>query len=61
MPDRREALAQISSNLQQAVQALQALTQPGDSDLPISMRHLLDAIDRVDLAASAHLDRRPSA
>lgn len=61
MPDRRQALTNISSPLQQAVQGLQALTQPGDSDLPIGMRHLLDAIDRVDVAAVAHLDRRPAA
>jgi len=61
MPDRREALTNISSSLQQTVLALQALTQPGDEHLPIGMRHLLDAIDRVDVAATDYLDRRPSA
>ncbi len=61
MPDRREALRNISSSLTQTVDALQALTQPDDSDLPIGMRHLLDAIDRVDLAANAVADRRPGA
>jgi hypothetical protein len=58
MPDRREALTKISSSLQQTVLALEALTQPDDEHLPIGMRHLLDAIDRVDVAATAHLDRK---
>ncbi len=53
MPDRREALVHISNSLQQAAEALRALTQPGDTDIPAGMRHLLDAIDRVDTAASA--------
>ncbi len=51
MPDRRPALRDISSALRLQADALQALTQPGDSDLPIGMRLLLDAIDRVDLAS----------
>ncbi len=61
MPDRREALRTISSSLTQTVDALQALTEPNDRDLPIGMRHLLDAIDRVHLAANAVADRRPGA
>jgi len=61
MPDRREALRNISSSLTQTVDALQALTEPNDSDLPIGMRHLLDAIDRFELAADAVADRRPGA
>lgn len=61
MPDRRGALTNISSSLHQTVLALQALTQPGDEHLPIGMCHLLDAIDRVDVAATANLDRRLSA
>jgi hypothetical protein len=52
MPDRREALTNISSSLQQAAVGLEALTQPGDEHLPIDMRHLLNAIDRVDVAPS---------
>jgi hypothetical protein len=58
MPDRRLALTNISSALQEQAAALQALTQPGDSDLPIGWRLLLDAIDRVNVAASAPLDAR---
>jgi len=58
MPDRRLALTNISSALQQQANALQALTNPDDADLPIGMRLLLDAIDRVNVAASASLDRR---
>lgn len=50
MPDRRPALKNISSALRQQARALQAVTQPGDSDLPIGMRLLLDAIDRIDVA-----------
>ncbi len=61
MPDRREALTNISSSLQQTVDALQALTQPDDRDLPICIIRLLDAIDLVDVAATADLDRRPAA
>ena len=57
MPDRHLALTNIASTLQQA-DALQALTRPDDSDLPIGMRLLLDAIDRVNVAASAPLDGR---
>lgn len=58
MPHRREALTNLSRSLQQAALALQALTLPGDTDLDIGMRHLLDAIDRVDVAATPDLDRR---
>ncbi|KHA64265.1 hypothetical protein [Sphingomonas sp. Ant20] len=58
MPDRRLALTNIASALQQQATALQALTKPDDSDLPVGMRLLLDAIDRVNVAASAPLDRR---
>ena len=58
MPERREALTNLSSSLQQAVPALQALTQPGDEHLLFAMRHLLDAIDRVDVEATGDLDRR---
>ena len=62
MPDRREALTNISSSLQQTVSALQALTQPDDKNLPISIIRLLDAIDRVDVAiAAAHTNHRPTA
>jgi hypothetical protein len=61
MPDRREALTHISSLLQQAARALQALTQLGDTDIPAGMRHLLDAIDRVDTAAGAATDRQSQA
>ena len=57
MPDRRLALTNIASALQQHAAALQALTKPDDSDLPIGMRLLLDAIDRVNVAASAPLNR----
>ncbi len=59
MPDRRLALTNISSALQQQAAALQALTHPDDADLPIGMHLLLDAIDRVNVAASASLDCRP--
>ena len=58
MPERHEALTNISSSLQQVVPALQSLTQPGDEHLPFAMRHLLDAIDRVDVEATGDLDRR---
>ena len=58
MPDRHLALTNIASALQQQAAALQALTKPDDSDLPIGMRLLLDAIDRVNVAASTPLDRR---
>jgi hypothetical protein len=58
MPERREALTNLSSLLQQAVPALQALTKPGDEHLPFAMCHLLDAIDRVDVEATGDLDRR---
>ncbi len=58
MPDRRQALTNISSALQEQAAALQALTQPDDSDLPIGWRLLLDAIDRVNVAASAPVDAR---
>ena len=57
MPDRRLALTNISGALQQA-DALQALTNSDDADLPIGMRLLLDAIDRINVAASAPLDRQ---
>ena len=58
MPDRSLALTNISTVLQEQAGALQALTQPGDSDLPIVWRVLLDVIDRIDFAASAPLDGR---
>ena len=65
MPDRHLALTNIASALQQQADALQeqagalqALTQPGDSDLPIIWCVLLEAIDRIDFAASAPLDGR---
>lgn len=61
MPDRSEALTNISSSLQQVVPALQVLTQPGDEHLPFAMRHLLDAIDRVDVEVAGDLDRRAAA
>jgi len=59
MPDQRLALTNISNALQQQAAALQALTHPDDADLPIGMNLLLDAIDRVHVAASAFLDCRP--
>ncbi len=59
MPDRREILTNISSSLQQAVSALHALTLPDDENLPVGIVRLLDAIDRVDIAANA-ADRRPA-
>ena len=58
MPDRRLALTNISLALQEQAGALQALTQPGDSDLPIIWCVVLDAIDRIDFAASPPLDGR---
>ena len=58
MPDRRLALTNISSALQQQAAALQAFTNPDDADLPIGMHLLLDAIDRVNVAASTSFDRR---
>ena len=58
MPERREVLTNISISLQQVVPALQALTQPGDEHLPFAMRHLLDAIDRLNFEATDDLDRR---
>jgi hypothetical protein len=62
MPDRREALTNISSSLQQVVPALQALTLPGDNNLPMCITSLLDAIDRVAVAiAVAAPDSRPMA
>lgn len=61
MPARSEVLTNISSFLQQVVLALQALTQPSDEHLPFAMRHLLDAIDRVDVEATDDLDRRAAA
>ncbi len=62
MPDRRQALTNISSSLQQSVYALQALTLPGDDNLPMSITSLLDAIDRVAVAvAVAAPDSRPTA
>ena len=60
MLDRREALTNISSSLQQTVLALQALTLPEDQDLPVGIVRLLDAIDRVDISAAA-ADHRLSA
>ena len=51
MPDRRPALKDISRALRRQAEALQGLTQPGDSDLPIGMRLLLDAIDRIDVVS----------
>ena len=58
MPNRRQTLTNISSALQEQAAALQVLTQPGDNDLPIGWRPLLDAIDRVNVAATAPLDCR---
>lgn len=58
MPHRRLALTNISIALQEQAGALQALTEPGDSDLPIIWCALLDAIDRIEFAASVPLDRR---
>jgi len=58
MPDRRLALTNISSALQQQAAALQAFTNPDDADLPIGMHLLLDAIDRVNVAAFTSFDRR---
>ena len=58
MPDRRLALTNISIALKEQAGALQALTEPGDSNLPIVWRVLLDAIDRINFAASAPVDRR---
>lgn len=58
MPNRRLALTNISGALQQQADALQALTNSDDADLPIGMRLLLDAINRINVAASAALDRR---
>jgi hypothetical protein len=61
MPDRRAALSNVSAALREQVIALQALMEPSDHDLPDAMRLLLDGIDRVDVAASARFDSRPSA
>jgi len=58
MPDRRLALTNISSALRQQADTLQAPTNSDNADLPIGMRLLLDAIDRINVAASTHLDRR---
>ncbi len=58
MPDRHLTLTNIASTLRQQAEALQALTRPDYRDLPIGMRLLLDAIDRVNVAASAPLDGR---
>jgi len=58
MPDRRLALTNISSALQQQAAPLQAFTNPDDADLPIGMHLLLDAIDRVNVAAFTFFDRR---
>lgn len=61
MPDQREALTNISKALREQAHALQALNLTSDHDIPHAMRLLLDSIDYVDVAATAHLDRRPSA
>ncbi len=61
MPDRREALTNISKALWEQAHALQELNLASDHDIPQCLRLLLDAIDYVDVAASAHLDRRLSA
>ena len=61
MTDRREALSTVSAALREQVVALQALGEPRDHDLPIGMRLLLDAIDRVDRAAGADLDQSAAA
>jgi hypothetical protein len=58
MLDRREALTDISGDLRHAAAALQALSLPDDAHLPSGMRHLLDAIDHVDVAAAAQIDPR---
>lgn len=61
MPDRRQALKNISEALREQAHALQALNLASDHDIPQGMRLLLGAIDYVDVAAGSHLDRRPSA
>lgn len=48
---RSQALSNLSSKLRELVPAMQALSEPSDRNLPLAMRQLLDAIDRVDVAA----------
>ncbi len=61
MPDRRHALTQSSSALKVHAADLQALTEPGDHDLPRGWTLLLDAIDRIEIAAVASFDKRVAA
>jgi hypothetical protein len=61
MPNRRHALTQISNALKVHAADLQALTEPGDHDLPMGWTMLLDAIDRIDIAAVASFDKRAAA
>jgi hypothetical protein len=48
---RSQALSDLSAKLRELVPAMQALSEPSDRNLPLAMRQLLDAIDRVDVAA----------
>ena len=57
MPDRREALTNISKALGEQACALQALNLPRDHNIPQGLRLWLDAIDHVHVAACPHLDR----
>ena len=61
MPDRSTALSTVSASLREQVVAMEALSEPSDHHLPFAMRHLLDAIDRVDVAVGASMDRRTAA
>jgi len=56
MPDRREALTNISEALREQASALQALNLPSDHEIPQAMGLLLDAIDQVGVAAGRNLD-----
>lgn len=56
MPDQKSAFRYVSANLCVVVQAMPALTEPSDSDLPAAMLALVSAIDRVDLACEASRD-----
>ena len=53
MPDRSEALSNISAKLREFVPVIQALTEPSDNNLPVGIIRLLEAIDLVDVAAGA--------
>lgn len=48
---RSQALSDLSAKLRELVPAMQALSEPSDRNLPLAMRQLLDAIDRMDVAA----------